>query len=74
MLSLLASSTTEGRGGGNVRASAAPVEQTPTGIRLDRAATVVSYGAQADAIITTARRAAEAPASDQVLVAFLKED
>jgi acyl-CoA dehydrogenase len=71
---LLASSTTEGQGGGNVRASAAPVEHTGTGIRLDRAATVVSYGAQADAIITTARRSGDATASDQVLVAFLKED
>ncbi|HTR16677.1 MAG TPA: acyl-CoA dehydrogenase family protein [Acetobacteraceae bacterium] len=71
---LLASSTTEGQGGGNVRASAAPVEHTDTGIRLERAATVVSYGERADAILTTARRSAEAAASDQVLVAFLKED
>jgi acyl-CoA dehydrogenase len=71
---LLASSTTEGRAGGNVRSSAAPVERTPTGIRLDRAASVVSYGAQADGIVTTARRSAEAVASDQVLVAFMKED
>ena len=71
---LLASSTTEGQAGGNVRSSAAPVERTASGIRLDRAATVVSYGAQADAIITTARRSATAAASDQVLVAFLRED
>jgi acyl-CoA dehydrogenase len=71
---LLASSTTEGQAGGNVRSSAAPVERTPTGIRLDRAASVVSYGAQADGIVTTARRSAEAVASDQVLVAFMKED
>ena len=71
---LLASSTTEGQGGGNVRASAAPVEYTDTGIRLERAATVISYGERADAILTTARRSADAPASDQVLVAFLKED
>jgi acyl-CoA dehydrogenase len=71
---LLASSTTEGQTGGNVRASAAPVETTPSGIRLDRAATVVSYGAQADAIVTTARRNAVAAPSDQVLIAFLKED
>jgi acyl-CoA dehydrogenase len=71
---LLASSTTEGQAGGNVRSSAAPVEPTPTGIRLDRAASVVSYGAQADAIVTTARRSAASLPSDQVLVAFLKED
>ena len=71
---LLASSTTEGQAGGNVRSSAAAVERTPTGIRLDRAASVVSYGEQADAIVTTARRSAEAAASDQVLVVFMKED
>jgi acyl-CoA dehydrogenase len=71
---LLASSTTEGQAGGNVRQSAAPVEPAPTGIRLERAASVVSYGAQADAIITTARRNAASAPSDQVLVAFLKDD
>lgn len=71
---LLASSTTEGQAGGNVRSSVAPVERTPSGIRLDRAATVVSYGARADGILTTARRSAAASPSDQVLVAFLKDD
>ena len=71
---LLASSTTEGRGGGNVRASEAPIEHSGNGISLERRATVISYGANADAIVTTARRAADAAASDQVLVAFLKED
>jgi acyl-CoA dehydrogenase len=71
---LLASSTTEGQAGGNVRASAAPVERTTSGIRLDRAATVVSYGAWADAIVTTARRNAASAASDQVLVVFRKDD
>jgi acyl-CoA dehydrogenase len=71
---LFASSTTEGRGGGNVRASEAPVEHSGDRISLERRATVISYGADADAIVTTARRAADAPASDQVLVAFLKED
>jgi acyl-CoA dehydrogenase len=71
---LLASSTTEGQAGGNVRSSAAPVEYADDEIRLDRAATVVSYGAQADAIITTARRNAASAPSDQVLVAFLSSD
>jgi len=41
---------------------------------LEKSATVVSYGAQADAILTTARRSADAPPSDQVLVALVKED
>jgi acyl-CoA dehydrogenase len=71
---LLASSTTEGQSGGNVRSSAAPVEHDGETIRLERAATVVSYGAMADAIVTTARRTADAPASDQVLVVFERRD
>lgn len=71
---LLASSTTEGKGGGNVRASEAPIERRDSRIALERRATVISYGANADAIVTTARRSADAPASDQVLVVFLKED
>ena len=54
---LLASSTTEGGGGGNVRSSEAPVEHDGSRIALERDATVISYGAQADAIVTTARRA-----------------
>jgi acyl-CoA dehydrogenase len=72
---LLASSTTEGQGGGNVRSSEAPIEYHPGGrISLERRASVISYGAYADGIVTTARRAAEAAPSDQVLVAFLKSD
>ncbi len=71
---LLASSTTEGTGGGNVRASAAPVQRHEDRIRLDRAATVVSYGAEADAIVTTARRTPDSLPSDQVLVVFRRAD
>jgi acyl-CoA dehydrogenase len=71
---LLASSTTEGSGGGNVRSSEAPIEREGAAIRLERAASVISYGAEADAVVTTARRNAEAAASDQVLVVFLKRD
>jgi acyl-CoA dehydrogenase len=71
---LLASSTTEGRGGGNIRSSEAPIERNGPRITLERRATVISYGASADAIVTTARRSADAHASDQVLGAFLKED
>ena len=71
---LLASSTTEGQGGGNVRSSEAPVEHDGDRIRLERRASVISYGAHADGIVTTARRAADAASSDQVLVAFLKSD
>jgi acyl-CoA dehydrogenase len=71
---LLASSTTEGQNGGNIRSSAAAVEWTDAGITLTRNATVISYGAQADGIVTIARRANDAASSDQVLVAFTKDD
>lgn len=71
---LLASSTTEGQGGGNVRSSEAPVVPLGDRISLERRASVISYGAHADGIVTTARRSAEAAASDQVLIAFLKSD
>jgi acyl-CoA dehydrogenase len=71
---LLASSTTEGQGGGNVRSSEAPVEYQDGRITLERAASVISYGAYADGIVTTARRTSTSPPSDQVLIAFLKAD
>ena len=71
---LLASSTTEGQSGGDVRNSAAPIERQDSRIALERQATVISYGEAADGIVTTARRAADAPSTDQVLVVFLKQD
>ena len=71
---LLASSTTEGQGGGNVRSSEAPIEYQDGRITLERAASVISYGAYADGIVTTARRTSTSPPSDQVLIAFLKAD
>jgi acyl-CoA dehydrogenase len=71
---LLASSTTEGMGGGNVRASAAAIVNTDSGITLDRDASVISYGAYADGLVTTAKRAGGTDASDQVLAVFMKED
>jgi acyl-CoA dehydrogenase len=71
---LLASSTTEGQAGGNVRSSEAAVEHVGDQITLERKATVISYATDADAIVTTARRASDAAASDQVLVVLLKKD
>jgi acyl-CoA dehydrogenase len=71
---LLASSTTEGKGGGDVRSSEAPVTRSDGHITLVRDASVISYGAQADAVVTTARRNATADASDQVLVVFEKKN
>jgi acyl-CoA dehydrogenase len=71
---LLASSTTEGQSGGNIRFSTAAVERAGTEISLVRNATVISYGAEADGIVTTARRANDAAGSDQVLLAISKGD
>src|SRR3984885_9758107 len=71
---LLASSTTENQTGGDVRHSACVVERSGERMRLVKNATVMSYGAQADGILTTARRSVEGAPSDQVLVAFLKDD
>jgi len=42
---LLASSTTEGQNGGNVRSSTAAIERNGDAISLERDATVISYGA-----------------------------
>jgi acyl-CoA dehydrogenase len=70
---LLASSTTEGQGGGDLRKSDCAVVQDGARFTLTKSATVMSYGAQADGVVTTARRSPDAPATDQVLVALLKE-
>ena len=71
---LLASSTTEGQAGGNVRSSEAAIEHVGDQVKLERKATVISYAMEADGIVTTARRAADAAASDQVLLVLLKKD
>ncbi|MGV7214819.1 acyl-CoA dehydrogenase family protein [Bradyrhizobium sp. UFLA05-112] len=71
---LLASSTTEGQNGGNIRASAAAVDHEGDMIALTRDATVISYGAEADGLVTIARRTSDAVASDQVLLALAKDD
>jgi acyl-CoA dehydrogenase len=71
---LMASSTTEGQAGGNVRSSEAAVEHDGAHVTLERKATVISYAVEADGIVTTARRAADAPGNDQVLLVLLKSD
>lgn len=71
---LLASSTTEGRNGGNIRFSTAAVEHAGAEISLVRDATVISYGAEADGIVTIARRSDDAAGSDQVLLAMTRND
>lgn len=71
---LVASSTTEGAGGGDLRRSVCALEQTGSRIALTKSATVISYGQQADVILTTARRSAVAAPSDQIIVALMKQD
>jgi acyl-CoA dehydrogenase len=71
---LIASSTTEGHNGGNVRSSEAAVQTNGSRIALERNASVISYAEHADGIVTTARRNEAAGSSDQVLVALLKDE
>jgi len=71
---LLASATTEAGVGGDVRSSVCAVERDCARFTLQKNASVISYGADADGILATARRAPDAPASDQSIVVVLKGD
>jgi acyl-CoA dehydrogenase len=71
---LLASSTTEGATGGAVRSSDSAIVHGQGRIRLERDASVISYGEAADGLVTTARRNPDAAPSDQVLVALARDD
>ena len=71
---LVASSTTEGQSGANVRTSASPIIWDGDRISLSRAATVISYGRDADAIVSTARKSDDSLPTDQVLVLFFKDE
>jgi len=70
---LFASSTTEAGVGGDLRQSICAVEAEEETFNLAKAAPVISYGEQTDAIFATARRDPEAPSSDQVLCVLMKE-
>ncbi len=70
---LLASATSEAGIGGDVRSSLCAVERDGDIYRLEKNASVISYGAEADAILATARRQPDSPPSDQVLVAVMRE-
>ncbi|WFS00545.1 acyl-CoA dehydrogenase family protein [Rhizobium tumorigenes] len=70
---LLASATTEGGIGGNMRNSICAIRVEGDSCFLEKDATVISYGAHADAILITSRAHADAAPSDQVLTAFLKD-
>lgn len=70
---LLASATSEAGIGGNLRKSTCAVTPSPSGFRLEKQATVISYGQHADGILATARRSPDSPDSDQVLVVCRRE-
>ncbi|MDJ1638173.1 acyl-CoA dehydrogenase family protein, partial [Rhizobium rhizogenes] len=70
---LIASATTEGGIGGNLRNSICAVEVTGDICRLEKDATVISYGSHADAILITSRSNPKAASSDQVLTAFTRD-
>lgn len=71
---LIASSTTEAGIGGDLRNSNCAVVVYGERVSLVKEAIVISYGAEADAILATARRNPEAPSSDQVLVCLMRGD
>lgn len=69
---LLASATTEAGIGGNLRNSICAIEVDGDTCRLTKEASVISYGAHADAILITSRANKDAAPSDQVMTVFLK--
>lgn len=71
---LVASATSEAGIGGDVRSSSCAVELEGDTFKVKKNATVISYGANADAILVTARKTPDSPASDQVIVLVLKPD
>ncbi len=65
---LIGSATTEGGIGGNLRNSICAIEVDGDICRLEKDATVISYGSQADAILITSRAHKDAAPSDQVMM------
>ena len=65
---LVASVTSEAGTGGEMGRSVAAVEQKGDTCAFEKQAPTVSYGAEADDLFTTARRAPDAEPGDQVLV------
>jgi len=71
---LIASVTSEAGVGGEMRTSVCAVQKSGDTFKLDKDATTISYGAHADDLLVTARRAPDAPANDQSLVLVRKAD
>lgn len=70
---LLGSATTEAGIGGNLRNSICAIEVDGAVCRLTKEASVISYGAYADAILITSRSHKDAASTDQVMTVFLKD-
>ena len=70
---LIASATTEGGIGGDLRNSICAIEDDGDNFNLVKDATVISYGSLADAILVTARRAPDAASNDQVMACVTRD-
>jgi acyl-CoA dehydrogenase len=75
---LIASATSEAGVGGNLRKSIAAVESASDSdsnlVRFEKEASTISYGAEADDLLTTLRRSPTADYGDQVLVLTRSSD
>lgn len=71
---LIGSVTSEVGTSGDTRSSICAVERDGDRFTLVKDATTVSYGAYSDSLLVTARRAPDAPQSDQVLVLLKNSD
>lgn len=70
---LLGSATTEAGIGGNMRNSICAIEVKDGICRLEKDATVISYGADSDAILITSRSHKDAASTDQVMTVFTRD-
>lgn len=70
---LLGSATSEAGVGGDLRSSICAIEEMDGRFSLTKQAPVISYGADCDGILVTARRTPQSPASDQVIVVVPRE-
>jgi acyl-CoA dehydrogenase len=71
---LIASATTEVGSGGDLRSSVCALDARGGHFRMVKKAPVISYGASADDILLTCRRAPDAAPSDQLAVLARRED
>ena len=71
---LIASVTSEVGIGGDTRSSICAIEVTGNRFTLDKKATTISYGANADHMVVTCRRAPDAGPSDQIIVLLRQGD